>query len=162
MLNVEFEIGPTTPVFPNAENPEQISVSELLERECLLKHPIVSRRYEMFRKTHSPQHMLTEFISLLRQASINAQLTDLDANGFIAFYALSMCREYQQVREDALKLPPEQFTLSKLMQLARSFETAQSALKDMSKATTNFTGGGGSGVGFDERLKIVNGINGTL
>ena len=85
MLNVEFEIGPTTPLFPNAENPEQISVSELLERECLLKHPIVSRRYEMFRMTHSLQHTLTEFISLLHQASINAQLTDLDANGFIAF-----------------------------------------------------------------------------
>ena len=107
--------------------------------------------------THSPQHTLTEFISLLHQASINAQLTDLDVNGFTAFYALSMCRDqYQQVREDALKLPLEQFTLSKLMQLARSFETAQSALKDMSKATTNFTDGGG---GSDKRLKVVNSIS---
>ena len=57
MLNVEFEIGPTTPVFPNAENPEQISVSELLERECLLKasdrqSSLRNVSYDPFSATH--------------------------------------------------------------------------------------------------------------
>ena len=125
---------------------------------CLLVQPIVARRYEMFRMTHSPQNTLTEFITQLRQASINAQLTDLDTNSFIAFYALSMCRDaYQSVREDAFKLPRKEFTLAKLMSLARTHESAQSALKDMTKATTNFTGGGGGrGGSNDERLKVVN------
>ena len=42
--------------------------------------------------------------------------------------------------------------------MARVYESAQSALKDMSKATTNYTGGGGGGRSNsnDERLKVVN------
>ena len=108
--------------------------------------------------THSPQHTLTEFITQLRQASINAQFTEMKSNDFIAFYALAMCRDaYQSVREDALKLPPSEFNLAKLSQMARTHESAQSALRDMSKATTNFTGGGGGqGSGNDVRLKVVN------
>ena len=111
----------------------------------------------MLRMTHSPQHTLTEFITQLRQASINAKFANMKSNDFIAFYALAMCRDaYQEVRQDALKLEPSEFNLDKLQKMARIHESAQSALRDMSKATTNYTGGGGRGSSNDERLKVVN------
>ena len=97
----------------------------MLEREWLLRHPLLSDRFEPICMQHSPQHTMSEFNSLLRQAGINAQLYNLNANSFIVFYALSSLREQdQQIREDTLKLLPEKFTLKELMGLARSYATA--------------------------------------
>ena len=42
LSTVELEIGATTPVFPNESTPKAGSVLELLERECLLTHPLHS------------------------------------------------------------------------------------------------------------------------
>ena len=158
LSTIELQIGAATPVFPNASTPEAGSVIALLEQECLLTHPLVSRRFELLRMTHSPQNTLTEFISQLKVASLNAKFSDVNSNDFIAFYALAMCRDaYQEVRQEALKLEPSEFNLDKLQKMARVYESAQSAMKDMSKATTNYTGGGGGRSNSnDERLKLVN------
>ena len=93
----------------------------------------------------SSTQTMTEYISQLRELGAHAQLADLDANSFICFYALATVRDtYQDVREDALKLDPAEVTLDKVMKLAKSFETANFAMKNMNKkgtASSNHTFG---------------------
>ena len=135
------------------DKPELGSVLDLLKAECLARHPMVGRRYELFRTEQAAGTSLSEYINKLRDSATNAELTDLDANGLICFYALATCKDtYLSVKEDALKLPPEELTLDKLMSLARIHESAQNALRDISRSTasTNSThskGGSGGGCG---------------
>ena len=150
MLLIENSIKPDMPVLPIEEKPELGSVLDLLSAECLARHPMVSRRYELFPMEQSAGSTLTEYINRLRDTATNAELAAIEPNDFICFYALATCKDtFQTVKEDALKLPPEELNLERLMTLARQFETAGFALNDMNRqgsATSNNThsrGGGG-------------------
>ena len=153
MQLIEKNIKNDMPVVPIEDKPELSSVLDLLKAECLARHPMVGRRYELFRTEQAAGTSLSEYINKLRDSATNAELTDLDANGLICYYALATCKDtYLSVKEDALKLPPEELTLDKLMSLARIHESAQNALRDISRsaASTNSThsrGSSGSGGG---------------
>ena len=117
---------------------------------------MVGRRYELFCTEKAAGTSLREYINKLRDSATNAELTDLDANGLICFYALATCKgTYLSVKEDALKLPPEELTLDKLMSLARIHESAQKALRDISRSavSNNNTHSRGSGGGSDSGKK---------
>ena len=150
MQLIEKKIKNEMPVVPIEDKLELSSVLDLLKAECLARHPLVGRRYELFRTEQAAGTSLSEYINKLRDSATNAELTDLDANGLICFYALATCKDtYLSVKEDVLKLPPKELTLDKLMSLARIHESAQNALRDMSRsaASTNSTHSRGSGGG---------------
>jgi len=138
MQLIEKNIKNDMPVVPIENKPELGSVLDLLKAECLAMHPMVGRRYELFCTEQAAGASLSEYINKLRDSATNTELTDLDANGLICFYVLATCKDtYLSVKEDVLKLPPEELTLDKLMSLARIHELPQNALRDIDRSTAS-------------------------
>ena len=132
MLLIENSIKPDMPVLPIDDKPQLGSVLDLLSAECLARHPMVSRRYELFRMEQAAGSTLTEYINRLRDPATNAELVAIEPSDFICFYALATCKDtFHSVKEDALKVPPEELNLEKLMTLARKFENVEFALNNM-------------------------------
>ena len=62
-------------------------------------------------------------------------LAGLDPNGLIIFYALTNLKNegYQDLKDELLRLPPEQLTMDRVVRLTKAYESARFALSNIKR-----------------------------
>ena len=134
MALIEPDIGADSPVFPLDDFADMVAIVDLLEQEITSRNPIMSRRYAFFQTQMSRNQTFSQYLAHLRDVGNFCDLDSLSHNGIIIFIALtSMSSDYEDLLDDVLKLDPNKLDLKTLIDMARTFETSESAKKTLKK-----------------------------
>ena len=135
MALVEPSVGDDTPIFSDENSPEVDSIVSLLSGEISDRNPKVSQRFRFFQQKMGSSQTFSEFISQLRSMGNFCDLAGLDPNGLIIFYALTNLKNegYQDLKDELLRLPPEQLTMDRVVRLTKAYESARFALSNIKR-----------------------------
>ena len=144
MALIEPDIAAASPVFPMDDFADVVAIVDLLDTEITSRNPIMSRRYAFFQTQMSRNQTFSQYLAHLRDVGNFCDLDSLSHNGIIIFIAItSICSDYEDLLDDVLKLDPSKLDLKTLIEMARTFETSESAKKAFKKqASTARTQGG--------------------
>ena len=130
MSVLEAKIGTTTSIFDDANAPGTDSCLGLLNTEMLLRYPLVARRFKFFNLVQTRKETFIEFLAKVKSHSTLANLETLGIEGMIIYKAIiGINDDYGDLREKILQL--SELNMCELERVARSYESAQSAIREI-------------------------------
>ena len=127
---LESKIGATTPIFEDSNLPGSDSCVGLLEDEYLLRYPIVARRFKFFSLSQAKNETFMEFLAKIKSHGTLASLETLGIEGMFVYKAIiGINDDYGELREKILQL--DELSMSSVERIARSYESAQSTIREI-------------------------------
>ena len=127
---LETKIDVTSPVFDDETRPGVESCFKILENEFLLNHPIQARRFQFFSLKQEVNESFSNFMARLQLQGKYSNLEKLGIEGLYIYCAIvGLNKENLELKEKLLEL--KDLTMSEVNRVARSYESAHSAIKKM-------------------------------
>ena len=136
MSVLDTKITATTAIFDNELAPGTSSCFSELENEFKLRYPLVARRFQLFSLRQSRNESFTEYVAKIKTQATQCQLESLGIEGLLIYIAIvGLHSSDSDLREKLLEL--ENLEMTDVDRVARSYESAQCAIKGLSSSFAN-------------------------